>query len=100
MICYTENLRPNLRELFEKVTPNFAPHWKRIGVFLNISYGVLDAIESDYFGNCQECCDRMLAKWLDIDVTATWKKLKGAVNLAVLKPNKRTSMFVYVVVYN
>ena len=56
-------------------------------MFLDIPNGVLDTIESEYFGNCQECCERMVAKWLDIDVTASWKKLKNAVNLAVLKPS-------------
>ena len=56
-------------------------------MFLDVPNGVLDAIESECFGNCQECCDRMVAKWLDIDVTASWRKLKNAVKLAVLKPN-------------
>ena len=61
-------------------------------MFLDVPNGVLDAIESELFGNCQECCDRMVAKWLDVDVTASWKKLKNAVNLAVLKPSNRKSM--------
>ena len=56
-------------------------------MFLDIPNGVLDTIESEYFGNSQECCDRMVGKWLDVDVTASWRKLKNAVNLAVLKPS-------------
>ena len=30
----------------------------------------------------------MLTKWLNIDVTASWKKLHNAVNLAVQKTSK------------
>ena len=81
--CFAEVSKPTLRELYEKVTPHFATHWKRIGVFLNIRCGELDAIESDFVRNCQECCDRMLAKWLDVDTTASWEKLRKAVTLAM-----------------
>ena len=76
-------------------------HWKRFGVFLDIPNGVLDTIESEYFGNCRECCDRMLAKWLDVDVTASWRKLNSAVDLAVLKlnsPSKSMYLSSYIII--
>ena len=92
VVYCTENSRPTLKELYEKFTPSYAAHWKRIGVFLDVPNGVLDAIESEFFGDCQECCDRMVAKWLDVDVMASWKKLQNAVNLTVLKPLNRKSM--------
>ena len=80
--------RPTLKELCEKVTPNFAAHWKRIGISLDIHNGELEIIESDFFRDCQECCDRMFAKWLDLDVTASWEKLRNAITLAVnCRPN-------------
>ena len=63
-------------------------------MFLNIPKGELDAIEFDFPRNCQECCDRMLAKWLDFDANASWKQLKDAVTSAILRPIKRTSMFI------
>ena len=94
-IClFTEVSRPTLRELYEIVTPYFAAHWKRIGVFLNIRHGELDAINSDCLRNCQECCDRMLAKWLDVDTTASWKKLRNAVTSAML-PNGMVTVVCY-----
>ena len=68
-------------KLCEKVTPYFASHWWRIGIFLNIHQGELASIERD-FRTCQERCDRMLAKWLDVDATASWEKLKQSITLA------------------
>ena len=79
---YTGNLRPTLKELCEKITPHFASHWWRIGTFLNIHHGELACIEHE-FRSCQERCDRMLAKWLDTDTTASWEKLIKSITLAV-----------------
>ena len=83
MYTCTGNSRPTLRELYEKITPHVAAHWRRIGIFLDIIPGELDIIESDYFGNCTECCNRMLAKWLDVDTSASWEKLKDSIKLAI-----------------
>ena len=83
MYTYTGNSRPTLSELYEKVTPHYAAHWRRIGIFLDIIPGELDIIESDHFGNCRECCDRMLTKWLDVDTSASWEKLKCSIKLAI-----------------
>ena len=77
----TDNSKPTLMNLCEKVTPYFATYWWRIGVFLNIHHGELASIEHD-FRSCQERCDRMLAKWLDVDTTASWEKLKLSIKLA------------------
>ena len=54
----------------------------RIGIFLKIHSGALKIIETDYLGDCQKCCDSMLAKWLEVDDTATWEKLIHSINLA------------------
>ena len=64
------------------MTPYYAAHWMRIGIFLDIDPGALKIIETDYLGNCQKCCDTMLAKWLEVDTTATWEKLIHSINLA------------------
>ena len=81
-LYYTGNSRPTHEELYEKVTPSYAAHWMRIGVFLGIHYPILEIIESDCLGNCQKCCDTMLAKWLDVDNTASWEKLIHSIDLA------------------
>ena len=64
------------------MTPYYAAHWMRIGIFLNIHPGALKIIEKDCLGDCQKCCDSMLAKWLEVDDTATWEKLVHSINLA------------------
>ena len=70
-------------------------------MFLDIPNGVLDIIECEHFGNCWECCDRMVAKWLDVDVTASWKKLNGVLDSAVLKLNSPSkSMYLGSYVHN
>lgn len=101
-ICSADVSKPTLRELCENITPHYAKHWKRIGVFLDIRHGELDAIELDCLRNCCECCDRMLAKWLDVDTTASWEKLKKAVTSATLNsiPNERTSRCIYLYIYH
>ena len=68
-------------------------------MFLDIPKGELDAINFDCPGNCQECCDRMLSKWLDVDTTASWKKLKKAVASAVYSPKSSMYVCMYVCVY-
>ena len=88
IVSYTDNSRPTHRELNEKVTPNYAAHWMKIGRFLKINPPALEIIESDNLRNCQKCCDEMLAKWLDIDTTASWGKLKHSIKLAM---SERTS---------
>ena len=89
-----DNSRPTVKDLYEKITPNFAVHWKTLGVFLGVPKGELDAIEYNFFRNCQECCNRMLVLWLDTDSNASWKNIHDAVNLAV-RTFRKTSMSIY-----
>ena len=44
----------------------------------------------------------MLAKWLDVDTTASWEKLRNAVTSAMFIPNDngRTSGFMYCMYVN
>ena len=67
------------------VTPYYAAHWMRIGVFLGFDYGVLKRIELDYSGNCRKCCDTMLAEWLEGNTAAdaSREKLTRSINLAI-----------------
>ena len=81
-VYYTDNSKLTLEELCKKVTPNFASYWWRIGVFLKFRHGELERIESE-FRNYQERCDKMLAKWLDVDTSASWEKLKYSIQLAI-----------------
>ena len=69
------------------VISQYAQHWEKIGVNLNVTGTTLANIE----GNCQhspnfrqECFRRTLQTWLNIDVDASWIKLRKAINQAVL----------------
>ena len=67
--------KPTLKDLFHHITPQYAAHWKVIGTLLGLSSGVLDIIQYDYHDKAVPCCNNMLKKWLQIDITASWKKL-------------------------
>ena len=69
-----------MKVLAEYVTPKFAVHWKSIGRFLGIPEGRLEILGEDYSRDVQRCCNEMLSVWLDLDQTATWEKVLGAVD--------------------
>jgi len=46
-----------------------------IGTLLDLPSGELKAIEAGYPTNVKQCCNQMLEKWLEVDPTASWKKL-------------------------
>ena len=63
-----------MKELQSLITADYAHCWEEIGIGLNLPYGTLQAIESNY-NKVQKRCTHMLATWLQRDVNATWKKL-------------------------
>ena len=62
-----------------------------MGKLLNIPNGELDIIEYDHSESVTKCCNEMLTKWLDIDVTASWQKLLIAINLHTVTCSGQTS---------
>jgi len=70
---------PVLKDLYEQVTPYYAAYWKMIGAHLGILKGELDSIKYGNGDQPAQCCNAMLAKWLEIDPTASWHKLFVAV---------------------
>ena len=62
-------------DLYECITPQYAADWKVIGTLLGLPHGELEAIEAGYPTNVKWCCNHMLEKWLEIDLTASWRKL-------------------------
>ena len=69
---------PKLKDLYNHVTPEYAAHWRVIGTLLDISKGRLDGIERSFPSNAFWCCNKMLETWLEIDISATWRKLVEA----------------------
>ena len=66
---------PKLKDLYNIVTPDYAAHWKVIGTLLDISKGRLDGIERSFPANAFWCCNKMLEVWLEIDTSASWRKI-------------------------
>ena len=73
------NTTPLLKDLYEYITPQYAALWNVMGTLLGLPAGELKAIEAGYPTNIKWCCDKMLEKWLEVDPTASWKKLFVAI---------------------
>ena len=50
-----------------------------IGVLLGLPSEALDIIENDNRDKAESCCNAMLKKWLQVDITASWEKLFTAI---------------------
>ena len=70
--------RPEWKDLYMYVIPRYATKWKKMGVLLGLSTGVLDIIENDCHDKAESCCHAMFEKWFDTDRTASWRKLCDA----------------------
>ena len=71
----TVNTTPLLKDLYQYITPQHAADWEVLGTLLSVPSGELKAIEAGYPINVKWCCNQMLKKWLEIDTTASWRKL-------------------------
>ena len=67
-------MRPRPRLLYNVVVKQYGVRWLDIGLMLGIPHQHLQSIECDYTDTTNRCM-RMLERWLQIDVNATWKKL-------------------------
>ena len=73
------SVEPLLQELANHFTPYYSSYWKKIGIYLKIAKGRLDAIESDHPGDVDRCCNEMFDLWLSTDRNATWSKVCKAI---------------------
>ena len=69
------NTTPLLKDLYQHITPQYAADWIVIGTLLGLPSGTLDIIEYDHMHKATPCCNTMLRKWLEMDITASWRKL-------------------------
>lgn len=72
---YLVTTTPQLKDLYEYITPKYAADWKVMGALLSLPNGELNAIEAGFPTNVKWCCNKMLEKWLEVDPTASWEKL-------------------------
>lgn len=71
---------------------------------MGIPIGKLDNIEAGWPTNVEWCCDKMLEVWLDVDVNASWEKIRKAVqqSLAVfgtpasISKGEKSSNYIYI----
>ena len=80
-LCYNKQFNaivtsiPELKDLYQHITPQYAADWEVIGTLLGLPSGELKAIEAGYPTNVKWCCNQMLKKWLEVDPTASWGTL-------------------------
>jgi hypothetical protein len=59
-----------------------AKNWHNIGIMLGIPEQILEQIEADYPGDCQQCVREMIKSWLkQVDPRPNWKDLAEAVQV-------------------
>jgi len=69
------NTTPSLKDLQQHFIPQYAAQWRVIGTRLGLPSERLDIIERDKFYQTEDCCNAMLTKWLQVNTTASWRKL-------------------------
>lgn len=69
------NTKPSLKDLYQHIIPQYATRWRVIGTPLGLPAATLDIIEHDHVFRAEPCCNAMMAKWLQVDTTASWSKL-------------------------
>jgi len=75
--------RPQLKDLQNLVTPEYAGKWKAIGNSLSLSENSLDTIEHGNHHRAENCCNVMWEHWLDTDSSASWNKVFSAIDLPI-----------------
>ena len=76
------NGRPQLADLYRDVVPVYAIHWEELGIKLGLKEHHIATISCDNAYNPNRtvnCCKSMLNKWLEIDSSATWDKLRNVI---------------------
>ena len=72
--------KPLLKDLYVHVVNRVAPKWKDLGIQLlrPDQEKMIDTIEANCPHDVLNCCKRLLKKWLDTTIDATWNELMRA----------------------
>ena len=68
-----------MKDLNRYVVQQQAAQWEGLGLELGLERYHIDNITKDHPNESVICCRKMLQKWLDIDSSASWRKLHDAV---------------------
>ena len=97
-LLLTETSKPDLKDLYELITPQYAADWKVIGTPLGIPSGELKAIETGWPATVKCCYNQMLEKWLEVDPTASWGKLFIAIESPAVSSDPATDQGGYIMI--
>ena len=89
MVLGQNNLKGS--QLVEYITSQYSPDWEVIGTLLDLPIEELKAIEAGYPKNVKWCRDQRLIKWLEVDPTASWKKMFTAIGSPRVIESRRLS---------
>ena len=71
--------RPDMKDLNRYVVQQQAAQWEELGLELGLERHHINNITKDHPSEAVIGCGKMLQKWLDIDSSASWRKLHDAV---------------------
>ena len=68
-------------------TSGLAARWHDLGseLLTNDTVGILDVIKADHPNDVSACCNKMFAKWLELQPSATWSQLIAALSKIGMK---------------
>ena len=71
---------PLMKDLIKYVCDKYAANWKRIGYYIDMPPGTLNAIERNFPSNAKWCCQQLFEEWLQTDSNASWNKVLSAID--------------------
>ena len=60
------------------MVPKCAHKWRYLGALLHFDQAELDIIFSNFRNDSEECCRRLLSRWLQKTADASWDELLSA----------------------
>lgn len=97
-ITAKKDTRPQLVDLYSEVVPKYATNWDDLGIKLGLEKHHIDTISQNNAYNpnrLPECCKAMLNKWLEIDCSATWDKIRNAISTISKQGNYVSTLHAY-----
>ena len=80
MQTYTGKEKPKLKDIDNYVVPKWASKWRQLGAQLKIPRHLMDNIEHDHPNDCESCCSKIFAEWLDNNRAASWEDIINGVD--------------------
>ena len=68
-----------MKDLNRHITEQQAANWEKLGLELGLKDYHIANICKDHPNKSVVCCGKMLQKWLDSDLNASWNKLEAAI---------------------